>query len=132
MTTSGPEEPGRGFGPLWDYPTDAGLPPPLYPPPYPGYYQPYPTSPGYLPAWPPKPPGTNGKAVAALVTSLGGMVCCGLPAVVGLVLGIVAMRETKRTGQDGHALAVAAVVVSTVVLVGYFLYLSVAILLNLG
>ena len=66
------------------------------------------------------------------MTSLGGMVCCGLPAVVGLVLGIVAMRETKRTGQDGHALAVAAVVVSTVVLVGYFLYLSVAILLNLG
>ncbi|MGB2920192.1 MAG: DUF4190 domain-containing protein [Mycobacterium sp.] len=132
MTTSGPEEPGRGIGPLWDYPADAGLPPPLYPPPYPGYYQPYPTPPGYPPAWPLKPPGTNGKAVAALVTSLGGMVCCGLPAVVGLVLGIVAMRETKRTGQDGHALAVAAVVVSTVVLVGYFLYLSVAILLNLG
>lgn len=132
MTTSGPEEPGRGFGPLWEYPADAGLPPPLYPPPYPGYYQPYPTSPGYPPAWPLKPPGTNGKAVAALVTSLGGMICCGLPAVVGLVLGIVAMRETKRTGQDGHALAVAAVVVSTVVLVGYFLYLSVAILLNLG
>src|SRR5689334_18336765 len=81
-----------------DYPADAGLPPPVYSPPYPGYPGYYPG--GYGPYRPIKPPGTNGKAIAALVTSVVGLFCCGLPSIVGLVLGIVGMRETKRTGQD--------------------------------
>lgn len=124
MTASGPAEPPEGYQPPpLDYPTDAGLPPPVYPPPYPGYYQPYPSYP------PIKPPGTNGKAIVALVTSLAGVICCGLPALVGLVLGVIAMGETKRTGQDGYALAVAAVVISTLVMVGYFLYLLVVAVL---
>src|SRR5216684_7343964 len=80
-----------------DYPTDAGLPPPVYPPPYPGaagYYPGYPGSPGYYPGGydpyqPTKPPGTNGKATAALVTSLVGLFCCALPSIVGLVLGVI-------------------------------------------
>lgn len=129
MTTSGPEQPPEGIEPPpLDYPAGAGLPPPVYPSPYPsqpnaGYYQTY-------PAYPPvKPPGTNGKAIGALVTSLAGVICCGLPSVLGLVLGIIAMRETKRTGQDGYALAVAAVVISALVMVGYFLYLLVTAVL---
>lgn len=127
MTASGPEGPER-FDPPLDYPADVGLPPPVYPTSYhglpnPGYYQPYPAYP------PPKPPGYNGKAIAALITSLAGMVCCGLPSLVGMVLGIIAIRETKRTGQDGHAMAVAAVIVSALVMVGYFLYLLVTALM---
>ena len=129
MTTRGPEQPPDGFRPPpLDYPANVGLPPPVYPPPYPGYpnpgyYQPYPMYP------PVKPPGTNGKALAALVTSVAGLVCCGLPSIVGLVLGIIAMRETKRTGQDGFALAVAAVAVSALVMIGYLLYLLVTLVL---
>jgi hypothetical protein len=70
-----------------------------------------------------KPPGTNGKAIAALVTSLAGLVFCGLPSVVGLVLGVIAMRETRRTGQDGYGFALGGVVVGALVAVGWVLYL---------
>ncbi|MCH9642112.1 MAG: DUF4190 domain-containing protein [Actinomycetia bacterium] len=121
MTVSGPEPPDGGEPEPLDYPADAGLPPPVYPPPYPGYYphyhqprQPYP---------PVKSAGTNGKAIAALVTSLAGLACCGLPSIVGLVLGLIAMGETKRKGQDGYGLAVAAVVISSLIMLGYALYL---------
>ncbi len=69
------------------------------------------------------PPGTNGKAIAALVTSLAGLLCCGLPSIVGLVLGIIAMRETKSTGQDGYGLAVAGVIIGALVVAGIVLYL---------
>ncbi|MGD9620255.1 MAG: DUF4190 domain-containing protein [Mycolicibacterium sp.] len=124
MTASGPES-SEGFEPYpLDYPADAGPPPfyPHFPPPHPGYYQSY-------PAYPPfRPTGTNGMAITALVTALAGLFCCGLPSVVGLVLGFVAMRETKRSGQDGYGLAVAAVVVATLVMIGYVLYFLYALL----
>ena len=150
MTTSDPEQPSHPFGateypslensgaqhdpnPPVDYPADAGLPPPVYPPPYPGaagfpgpgypgYYQG-----GYDPYRPAKPPGTNGKAIAALVTSLVGLFCCGLPSIVGLILGVVAMRETKRTGQDGYAIALIATIIGGLVVAGWVVYLLLSI-----
>jgi uncharacterized protein with PQ loop repeat len=61
-------------------------------------------------------------AIGALVTSLVGLFFCGVPSIVGLVLGIVAMRETSRTGQDGHGMALAAVIVGAIVLVGWIIY----------
>ena len=70
-----------------------------------------------------KPPGTNGKAIAALVTSLAGLLFCGLPSVVGLILGVVAMRETKRTGQEGYGLALAGTIIGALVTVGFVLYI---------
>ena len=66
------------------------------------------------------------------MTSLAGLVYCGLPSIVGLVLGLVAMRETRRTGQDGYGLAVAAVVISALIMSGYVLYLLVSALLFAG
>jgi hypothetical protein len=150
MTSSGPEQPFRGreypslensagqqpdpFAPV-EYPTDAGLPPPVYPtpvyhaPPYPGY----PPAPGYYPGVaydpyrPMKPPGTNGKAIAALVTSLVGLMCCGLPSIAGLILGVIAMRETKRTGQDGYAIALVGAIIGGLVVAGWVLYLLLSI-----
>jgi uncharacterized protein DUF4190 len=95
----------------------AGYPPPAaplggYPPQYPGAYgyayDPYRQAPM---------PGTNGKAIAALITSIAGLLFCGVPSVVGVVLGIIAMRETKRTGQDGYGMALAAVIVGALVTV---------------
>jgi len=104
VTTSDPEQPSledaapqQNPNPPVDDPADAGLPPPVYPPPYatgyPGYpgYHPW----AYDPYRPTKPPGTNNLAIAALVTSLAGLLCCGLSSIVGLVLGVVGMRETK-------------------------------------
>lgn len=147
--TSGPDQPYPGeFPPLEnssiDYPNGPGLPPPVYgtgyPPPGPGY--PPPPAPGYpSPGYPPytggypygadpydpyrsmKPFGTNGKAVAALACSLAGLLFCGVPSVVGLILGIVAMRETKRTGQEGYGLALAGTIIGGLVTVGFVLYI---------
>jgi hypothetical protein len=106
------------------YPAPSAYPPPTgypYPPPgyggYPGY-----TADPYDPYRPTKPPGTNGKAIAALVTSLAGLLLCGLPSIAGIILGIIAMRETKRTGQEGFGLAVAGLAIGAVVVVGYLLW----------
>ena len=71
-----------------------------------------------------KPPGTNGKAIAALVCSLSGLVFCGLPSIAGIILGILAMRETKRTGQDGFGLAVAGLAIGAVIVVLMLVYIA--------
>ncbi|TQK28367.1 DUF4190 domain-containing protein [Arthrobacter sp. SLBN-53] len=106
------------------HPGDPGLPPPLppqgYPPATGAPYAPYPGYPPYAGYPPYRPPGTNGMAIAALVSALAGLVFCGLPSVAGLILGVIAMRQTKRTGQDGYGLALAATIVgalATVVMV---------------
>ena len=70
---------------------------------------------------PPSPPPTPApgqpssaqtppKATWAFILSLFGFVC-GIPALVGLILGIVSLPETKRQ-QRGQGLAVAAIVIS--------------------
>lgn len=61
-------------------------------------------------------------AVAALVVSLVSLAFCGLPALIGLILGIVSMRDTKRSGQDGYGLALAGMVISAVQLMLWVLY----------
>ncbi len=43
----------------------------------------------------------HGDRSAGHVAGIGADLCCGMPSFVGVILGIVAMRETKRTGQDG-------------------------------
>jgi hypothetical protein len=103
-----------------DYPVGVGLPPPTYPsyPPPPGY----PGAPGYYPTYDPyrsvKPPGTNGNAIAALVGAIGGLLCCGPLGIVGLIFGVIAIRETKRTGQDGYGMALAGAIIGGLVLAG--------------
>jgi Domain of unknown function (DUF4190) len=136
VPTSDPEQPSledaapqQNPNPPVDDPADAGLPPPVYPPPYatgyPGYpgYHPW----AYDPYRPTKPPGTNNLAIAALVTSLAGLLCCGLSSIVGLVLGVVAMRETKRTGQDGYAIALIGAIIGGLAVAGWMIYLLLSI-----
>ncbi|OBA94235.1 hypothetical protein A5662_19725 [Mycobacteriaceae bacterium 1482268.1] len=106
-----------------DYPTHyPPLPPPVYPQAA-GYPMGYPGYSPYDPYRPAKPAGTNGKAIAALVTALAGLMFCGLPSIAGLVLGIIAMRECRRTGQDGYGLALAGTIVGGIVVALIVLYL---------
>ena len=97
-----------------------GMPPPGYPPQYQGGYGGYGAP--YDPYAPARPVGTSGKAIAALVTSLSGLFFCGVPSIVGVILGIIAMRETKRTGQEGHGMALAGVIVGALSVVGWLVY----------
>jgi hypothetical protein len=39
---------------------------------------------------------------------------CVVPSIVGIVLGIVAMNDIKKTGQQGRGMALAAVIVGGV------------------
>lgn len=90
-------------------------PAPPYPPPYPGYgpYDPY----GYPPRR-----NTNGMAVTSFVVSLVGLIACGgVPGPLGLILGIIAMRETKRSGDDGYGFALAGTIIGAVCTVGWVL-----------
>lgn len=69
---------------------------------------PYP-GPGYpLAPVPPLLPRRNTMAIVAFV-------CCfipGLPAVCGLILGIIARQQIKRSGERGKGLATAAILIS--------------------
>ena len=147
MTTSEPERPSGPTEypsledtarqpdptPTFDYPADAGLPPPVNPPTYAAGYPGYPAAPGYYaggynPYRPAKPPGTNGMAIAALAVSAASLVLfCGIPAFIGVILGIIAMRETKRTGQDGYGMALAGTIIGAIPTVLWLLYLFVLI-----
>lgn len=124
--TSGPEQPYRGDpnAPL-DYPTSTGwppnpgLPPPVYPAAAYGSGYPYPAHDPYRSA---RPPGTNGLATAALVVSLVSLVFCGLPSIIGLILGLIAMRDTRRTGQDGYGIALAGAIIGGLQIALWVLY----------
>lgn len=79
-----------------------GYPPPGYapagyPPQYPGY--------GYPPA-----PKTNGMAIAALVLALVGFASC-ITAPVGAILGHVAQKQIRLTGEGGEGMAKAAIII---------------------
>lgn len=136
MTSTDPDQPPRppdAYAPV-DYPPDAGLPPPLYPPPAPGYQPPppgyvagpapYPGYDPYDPYRPMRPPGMNGMAIASLAVSVGSIVlCCGATAFIGIILGVIGMRQTRRTGQDGHGLALAGTIVGGLATAGWVIYL---------
>ncbi|MFC4032990.1 DUF1707 and DUF4190 domain-containing protein [Streptomyces polygonati] len=59
----------------------------------------------------PPPPKTNSKAIGSLVASLVGGFLCGTGSVVGVVLGHIAKREIKRTGERGDGPATAGLVI---------------------
>ncbi|MEV0635244.1 DUF4190 domain-containing protein [Streptomyces sp. NPDC050619] len=88
-----PPEPQGPYGPYAPHP-------PYQAPPYQAWGQ------GYSPYARPAP--VNGVAIAALVL---GILCC-IP-VVGLVLGLIALRQINRKGERGRSMAITGSVLSS-------------------
>ena len=111
MTAGGgaPSEKGPDEGRRWIGGYQGSAPPPESGAPYPVGY-------GY----PDRQAGTNPLAIFALAVAVAGVVSAGLVggagAVLGIVLGAVALIQIKRTPQGGRALAAAAVAVGVVTL----------------
>lgn len=74
---------------------------------------PAPVPPAFRPA-PPAAPRTNSYAVASLVCGIAGTMI-GLPAIPAVVLGHMARRRIRDTGEQGEGLAVAGLVLGYVV-----------------
>lgn len=99
-----PPGPPPGYGPPPGPPSPYGPPPGFGAPP--GYGAPYPG--GYYN--PGQAQRTNVLAISSLVASLLGLLFWPL-ALVGAVLGVVAISQIKRTGEAGHGMAVAGTAV---------------------
>lgn len=130
---SGPQQPPwelPGAQPPADYPPFGYPPSPHeYQPPPPGYgpaggYGTTPYVGGYYPApdysggYGPQlgQPGTNRMAIGSLIASFTGLLCC-VGGIVGIILGIIALDQIKRTRQDGYGMAVAGIVVGIATLI---------------
>jgi hypothetical protein len=120
---SGPPGSGSpGFGP-------PGYGPPGYGPPgygNPGYgqqgygQQGYGYGYGYSP-----PPPNNGLAVASLICGVLGLALCQLAGIAALVMGYIARKRIRETGEQGAGMALAGIIlgwVSVALLVGIVLF----------
>jgi uncharacterized membrane protein len=66
-----------------------------------------------MPAWPPPAPvwqqpastSTNGLAMASLICGVGQLLTAGLTGIPAIILGHTALRQIRRTGEEGRALA---------------------------
>lgn len=96
--------------PSWQPPAGPAAPQPYAPPPEAaGWY----AQGGY---GYPRPRDTNGFAIASLVCSLVGIFIWFLGPVLGIVFGIIGLRQIPRLGQGGRGLAIAGLTVGIVLL----------------
>jgi hypothetical protein len=91
--------------------------------------------PGYAPAgygygYPPAP-RTDGLAIAAMVCGIAGFVACGVPSLVGLVLGFVSRGRIKRSNGmlTGSGMALTGIILGFVWIVLGLLYLVFIVIL---
>ncbi|GAB2990807.1 DUF4190 domain-containing protein [Saccharothrix stipae] len=80
--------------------------------------QPYYPQPGHYPP----PRQTNGMAIAALITAF-------LFSPAGIVLGVVARKQIRRTGEEGWGMATAGLIIGVVLTVLWLLALVVWVVL---
>jgi uncharacterized membrane protein len=59
---------------------------------------------------------TNKLAIWSLLSS-GIGILCGIGSIVGIVLGVIALNQIKRTNEGGRGLAIAGIAVGAVTLV---------------
>ena len=55
-----------------------------------------------------------------------------MPSIAGLILGVIAMRETRRTGQDGYGIALAGAIIGGLVIAVWALYLLVVVVISVS
>ena len=91
-----------------------------HPPPY-GAHPP----PAFDPYGYPRPRATNGMAVASLV-------CAFVFAPLGIIFGHISLSQIKRTGEEGHGLAVAGLVISYLITVGTVIVLAAVVLFTIA
>jgi hypothetical protein len=60
-------------------------------------------------------PRTNPLAIASLVCSLTGFVMCGVPSLVGAILGHVARKQIRERGEDGAGMALAGIITGWII-----------------
>lgn len=109
-------------------PAETGDEPPPGPPPYgvpagPPPGQPPPGSPHVVYAYPMRPP-YNGLAIASIAVSCGAIAVCGLLSVVGAVLGHMARKQIRQTGEQGDGLALAGIIVGYAVFGLFLLFIA--------
>lgn len=75
---------------------------------------------------------TNGMALGSLITSLASLLTCGLAGVVGAILGHVAMGQIKRTGEDGHGMALAGIIVGWVLFGLFIAYIAFLVIVGVS
>jgi O-antigen/teichoic acid export membrane protein len=83
------------------------------------------SEPGHNP-YPPR--GTNGLAIASLVTSL--VWACGISSIAAIVCGHIARSQIKRTGEQGAGMALAGLIIGylgVAVVVGYFVVVAIVL-----
>src|SRR6266436_6706070 len=74
--------------------------------------------PAYSSPAPAQPPADNNMALASLILGCVSLVCCQPVAIVGLVLGLIALNQTKtHPERKGRGLAIAGVSVSIAAIV---------------
>jgi hypothetical protein len=97
--------------------------PPVPPVPSPGAVTPPPAAPPVEPTYPAygQPPAagyyappTNTMAIVAMVLSLAGIIT-GITAIVGAILGHVALGQIKRTGESGRPFALTAIIAGWII-----------------
>jgi uncharacterized membrane protein len=80
---------------------------------------------------PPAPPRTNGKAIAALACGLGGTMVL-FPAFPAIVLGHLARREIRRTGEQGDWMAITGLALGYVISALVVVAVTVAVVLAIA
>jgi len=98
-----PEQPGYAVQPTYQAPT---YPQASYP--QGDYTQPYAQSPYGTAAY--AGPGTNSLAIASLICSLAGLIV-GISAPVGAILGHMARKQIRTSGEQGDGMALAGIIV---------------------
>ena len=108
----------------WAAVPGASVPPPPHPgPPGPGY-GPYPPPPYYYPAYQQR--RTNSMSIASMVCGICGFIYL-IPAVLGIIFGIVALRQINRDKTDGRGMALTGIITGSLWLIG-FVVLIVAVI----
>ncbi|MFP3968407.1 DUF4190 domain-containing protein [Actinomadura fulvescens] len=69
---------------------------------------------------------TSGLAIGSLIAGIVGLLC-GFGSIVAVVLGHLALSKIKKTGEGGRGLAIAGLILGYVALVGWLLYLALAV-----